>query len=45
MNPSVGGSALQQQVGGLAALYLATASVVAMPNFLVSGTGELRPPS
>ena len=35
MNPSVGGSARQQKVGGFAALYLAAAFVVAMPYFLV----------
>ena len=35
MNPSVGGSVRQQRVGGLAALYLAAAYVVAMPFFLV----------
>jgi hypothetical protein len=35
MNPSVGGSVRQQQVGGLAALYLALAYVVAMPYFLL----------
>ncbi len=34
MNPS-GGSVRQQKVGGLAALYLAAAFVVAMPYFLV----------
>ncbi len=35
MNSSVGGSVRQQMVGGLAALYLAAAFVVAMPYFLV----------
>jgi Domain of unknown function (DUF4386) len=35
MNSSVGGSVRQQKVGGLAALYLAAAYVVAMPYFLV----------
>ena len=35
MNPSVGGSARQQKVGGLAALYLAAAYLVAMPYFLL----------
>ena len=35
MNPSVGESGRQQKVGGLAALYLAAAFVVAMPFFLV----------
>jgi hypothetical protein len=35
MNPSVGGSARQQKVGGFAALYLAAAYLVAMPFFLV----------
>jgi hypothetical protein len=35
MNRSVGGSARQQRVGGLAALYLAAAYLVAMPFFLV----------
>ena len=35
MNPSVGGSKRQQKVGGLAALYLAAAFVMAMPFFLV----------
>jgi hypothetical protein len=35
MNSSVGGSKRQQKVGGLAALYLAAAFVVAMPYFLV----------
>jgi len=35
MNTSVGGSARQQKVGGLAALYLAAAYIVAMPYFLV----------
>jgi hypothetical protein len=35
MNPSVGGSARQQKVGGLAALYLAAAYLVAMPFFLL----------
>ena len=35
MNSSVGGSERQQKVGGLAALYLAAAFVVAMPFFLV----------
>jgi len=35
MNPSVGGSVRQQRFGGLAALYLAAAYVVAMPFFLV----------
>ena len=35
MNSSVGGSKRQQKVGGLAALYLAAAFVVAMPFFLV----------
>ena len=35
MNSSVGGSVRQQKVGGLAALYLALAYVVAMPYFLV----------
>ena len=35
MNPSVGGSAWQQRFGGLAALYLAAAYLVAMPFFLV----------
>jgi hypothetical protein len=35
MNPSVAGSARQQKVGGLAALYLAAAYVVAMPYFLM----------
>jgi hypothetical protein len=35
MNPSGGGSVRQQKVGGLAALYLAAAYVVAMPYFLV----------
>jgi Domain of unknown function (DUF4386) len=35
MNSSVGGSVRQQKVGGLAALYLAAAFVVAMPYFLV----------
>ena len=35
MNPSVGGSARQQRFGGLAALYLAAAYLVAMPFFLV----------
>ena len=34
MNSSVGGSVRQQKVGGLAALYLAAAFVVAMPYFL-----------
>ena len=34
MKPSVGGSMRQQKVGGLAALYLAAAFVVAMPFFL-----------
>jgi len=34
MDPSVGGSVRQQKVGGLAALYLAAAYVVAMPYFL-----------
>jgi hypothetical protein len=33
-DPSVGGSVRQQKVGGLAALYLAAAYVVAMPYFL-----------
>ena len=35
MNTSAGGSVRQQKVGGLAALYLAAAFVVAMPYFLV----------
>ena len=35
MNSFVGGSVRQQKVGGLAALYLAAAYVVAMPYFLV----------
>ena len=35
MDPSVGGSARQQKIGGLAALYLAAAYVVAMPFFLL----------
>jgi len=35
MKSSVGGSKRQQRVGGLAALYLAAAFVVAMPFFLV----------
>jgi hypothetical protein len=35
MQSSVGGSKRQQKVGGLAALYLAAAFVVAMPYFLV----------
>jgi hypothetical protein len=35
MNSSVGNSVRQQKVGGLAALYLAAAFVVAMPYFLV----------
>ena len=35
MKSSVGGSARQQKVGGLAALYLAAAFLVAMPYFLV----------
>jgi hypothetical protein len=35
MNPSVGRSAWQQRSGGLAALYLAAAYLVAMPFFLV----------
>ena len=35
MNSSVGGNVRQQKVGGLAALYLAAAYVVAMPYFLV----------
>ena len=35
MKPSVGGSKRQQKMGGLAALYLAGAFVVAMPFFLV----------
>ena len=35
MNSSVSGSVRQQRVGGLAALYLAAAYVVAMPYFLV----------
>lgn len=35
MHSSVGGSVRQQKVGGLAALYLAAAYVVAMPYFLV----------
>jgi len=35
MNPSISGSKRQQKVGGLAALYLAAAFVVAMPFFLV----------
>jgi len=35
MNSSVGGSVRQQRFGGLAALYLAAAYVVAMPYFLV----------
>jgi len=35
MNSSAGGSMRQQKVGGLAALYLAAAFVVAMPFFLV----------
>jgi len=35
MDPSVGTSSRQQKVGGLAALYLAAAFVVAMPYFLV----------
>jgi len=35
MDPSGGGSARQQKVGGLAALYLAVAYMVAMPFFLV----------
>jgi hypothetical protein len=35
MNPSVRGIVRQQKVGGLAALYLAAAFVVAMPFFLV----------
>jgi hypothetical protein len=35
MTSSVGGSVRQQKVGGLAALYLALAYVVAMPYFLV----------
>ncbi len=35
MSSSVGGSVRQQKVGGLAALYLAAAFVVAMPFFLV----------
>jgi hypothetical protein len=35
LNSSVGGSVRQQKVGGLAALYLAAAYLVAMPYFLV----------
>jgi hypothetical protein len=35
LNSSVGGSARQQKVGGLAALYLAAAYIAAMPYFLV----------
>ena len=35
MNPSVDGNVRQQRVGGLAALYLAAAFVVAMPYFLL----------
>ena len=35
MDPSIGGSARQQKTGGLAALYLAAAYLVAMPFFLV----------
>jgi hypothetical protein len=35
MSSSVGGSVRQQKVGGLAALYLALAYIVAMPYFLV----------
>jgi hypothetical protein len=35
MDRSVGGSARQQKVGGLAALYLAAAYLLAMPYFLV----------
>ena len=35
MNSSVGGSAWQQRVGGVAALNLAAAYLVAMPFFLV----------
>lgn len=35
MSSSIGGSARQQKAGGLAALYLAAAYVVAMPYFLV----------
>lgn len=35
MNTSIGGSVRQQKVGGIAALYLAAAYVVAMPYFLV----------
>jgi hypothetical protein len=35
MGPSIDGSVRQQKVGGLAALYLAAAYVVAMPYFLV----------
>jgi len=35
MDPSNGGSVRQQRVGGLAALYLAAAFVVAMPYFLM----------
>jgi hypothetical protein len=35
MRSSVGGSARQQKVGGLAALYLAAAYIAAMPYFLV----------
>src|SRR3989304_6844492 len=34
MDPSVGGGVGQRKVGGLAALYLAAAYVVAMPYFL-----------
>ena len=36
MDPSVNGSAWQQRLGGLAALYLAAAYLVAMPFFLGS---------
>jgi hypothetical protein len=35
MNLSIGGGVRQQKVGGLAALYLAAAYLVAMPYFLV----------
>ena len=35
MGPSVGGMARQQKIGGLAALYLAAAYLVAIPFFLV----------
>ncbi len=35
MNPSIGESSRKQKVGGLAALYLAAAYLVAMPYFLV----------